>query len=487
MHAGRFLAVFSAVLAVSCSSPLRRDPRDAIVPAPIAAKANAVLAAVGGECAARDGTWANEMSPGCAIIWAAQLGYGAGLRREREDLVEMGRRTVSAQRSRIDSMILKSIFGGSADERGAYGFPALLASASLGGSWWDYRRFRLVLDRAVDKAGTGGIGDVEGTGLAATLAETARLGPDDPERPRYLEAARSFAGRIRDGSLRAMALGFIARATREDGDIAALRGAVEAAAPAFAPDGSLAFAAEDPHILSYHLALTGAAADLAILTGDPRPRLLALAMLDSIFSDALFDGRHILHDRYGGERSSKFCSGCNLHALYLVDRLYGDTWAIGPLPPPSLDAAPPARGARSARGSQPEKGSKSRQKFEASVVEGMPAAFRSADGSCRFSFTYRLLPAEDGGPDGRIRIEFDLEHDTGLEKVVLSRKGEDALIVPLEENVSFNHNLTPLVRGTGAKAPGRWTIRGRGLKREVSGGKETVTGSFRFLAEINRD
>ena len=42
------------------------------------------------EYGAQNGRWGGCMSTGCVQIWATQFGYRAGVRRGRDDLVEIG-------------------------------------------------------------------------------------------------------------------------------------------------------------------------------------------------------------------------------------------------------------------------------------------------------------------------------------------------------------------------------------------------------------
>jgi len=171
-------------------------------------------------------------------------------------------------------------------------------------------------------------------GLAVLLAEAARLIPEEAEK--RLEQARGFArqaaGTAR-GRLAFMAWAAIARASRAKEDIAEARKAWAATPYRFDPaTGALQPLKNEVEMLSMHLATVHGLCDLAQAAGNATAQRHAVALLDYVFSDAYFDGRFLSHDRVSGARSKSVCSGCNLMALYLVDRLYGDAFVIDPVP-----------------------------------------------------------------------------------------------------------------------------------------------------------
>lgn len=342
----RFSTVVFLMIVVRASLPgllasektglVRLPPDEHLVACPLNAPANKVLKSAIETCRKGGGTWSDDMGPGCTPLWAIQFGMRAGLRRGRGDLVELGRATARALPTEADAVLSKgpSKRGGDAGVAAVYGLAGGIAAAVLDGSGVEEARLRGFLDLALKGAEhrSTGTSAVPATGLTVMLAELAPVLPGT-EGSKYLDAARPLAARIDVPPLRAWALTTIARATRSEQDIATARTVIDDAAPPLDENtGRLRFAEDESHILSYHLSLVEALADMAEMTRDPADRLRAERLLQFVFSDALFDGRFIMHDRIGGKRSDRYCSGCNLHALYLVDRLYGDTWRIDPLP-----------------------------------------------------------------------------------------------------------------------------------------------------------
>ncbi len=88
IRTGVGLAVLSCVL--GCSSLDSMPPADHVVGAPISNRANVVLKNLVEEYGSSDGRWQGCMSPGCTPIWAAQFGYRAGVRRDRDDVIAAG-------------------------------------------------------------------------------------------------------------------------------------------------------------------------------------------------------------------------------------------------------------------------------------------------------------------------------------------------------------------------------------------------------------
>jgi len=440
----RFASALTIAAAAGCSSPVHIEPDEHLVQVPLGAPANEILRNLVLECGSADGSWTHDMGPGCTPVFAAQFALRAGLRRQRDDLIEIGRRTVRAQHSAINRLIIRAIFGGSGgDESSAYGFPALLLSAAIEGTRKHHRNFKLVLDRALQQD-PGSLGTSETLGLAVTLAEYHRMLGDGDEDGTYLDAARRFTARVNEPSFRALALAAIARATRAEKDIAAAREAVEAACPPHDPAaGTFAFPEGEQHILSFHLALIGALADMAQLSGRPEDRRRAEDFLRYVFSDALFDGRFLMHDRFGGVRSKEFCSGCNFHALYLVDRLYGDAWRIAPVPEPPEREAAEEEAAPAVEDGAGVYGDTDQVRIW--TTEASPASV-GGGGPLRLDYTFEILPPDAEYPHGSLWFGFYLEHRIGDRTLAVDRRGDRAIIRALDEKRVASFGLSGFAR-----------------------------------------
>jgi hypothetical protein len=278
------------------------------------------------------------MSNGCAPIWATQFGLRAGLRRSRADVTALGRLTADAIDSGVLAVARKAVLGEvDRDNEALYGFPALLVSGLLDGNHGHMGRFKLVFERALPAAK--GAGAREETAMAALLAELATAEPEG--RAERLALAREFAAQVsehkddfEEPALSAFAWAHVAKASRAPEDVAHARAALERGLPPFdAAAGCFEAREGKGYMLSLELTLTDALADLAQATGDATWVRKARALLDQTF-DAAYLAGHLAHDWDGRSFgvSSRWCSGCNFHALFLVDRIYGDSWVIGDLP-----------------------------------------------------------------------------------------------------------------------------------------------------------
>jgi len=334
-----FLALL--VLFTACSGPGELAPDDHVVRAPISEKADVILANLL-EKGMVGNRWRDEMSPGCSTIWATQFGFRSGLRRGRDDLVFIGEVTAAAESSALRTLFWNALFGDfDAHDAAIPGLPALLVSAALNDDAFHAWLFSTAIDDFVEKAWDRALRSRENAGMAALLAELYRIDPK--EHADRLDQARYFAGKLDDRSgivYHAIAWSAIARATGSEGDLERARAVAARAMPAFDPGtGEIGLPEGEKYhdVLSAHLALIHAFADLAQAdpTGDARRQ--AMELLDYVFSDAYFDGKHIMHDRIMGDRSEDFCSGCNFMALYLADRLYGDCLFFTALPEIRLD------------------------------------------------------------------------------------------------------------------------------------------------------
>jgi hypothetical protein len=441
---GRHLLRVGCVLALvltACSSYERVPPADHVVAAPVSKRANAVLRNLVEMYGSSDGRWRGCMSPGCTPIWAVQFGYRAGVRRDRDDVVAIGKATARRESSEIRGLFWDALFG-DVDENdpAVFGFPALLVSGTLGGRGIDAWLFSTGLDRIGETRKPGSLRPRENAGLAALLAEVSRIEPD--RREERLELARGFAGGTAgDPVLAFFARASVARASGETADVERAREAEHATCYRFDANGTLSPIPNGDEILSLHLAMIHGFADLAQATGDPATRQKAVVLLDYVFSDAYFDGRFLVHDRLSGEPSKDVCSGCDFMALYLVDRLWGDSFVIDPVP------ALPDR-------DWPEE-SRKRTIDETLVLEGTEAEFtlESLDHHGLLLFTrenhdiritceYRVRPLEEIEPRG------------GVEMIVVVRgaearfKSKRTFLIPFDEtgaaDIRHVHGFRPL-------------------------------------------
>ncbi|MHC4861056.1 MAG: hypothetical protein ACYTDY_13300, partial [Planctomycetota bacterium] len=120
------LSILLLAATVSCSSIENPGPSEHVVAAPISKRANTVLGNLVTEYGSSDGRWLRCMSPGCTQIWATQFGYRAGVRRDREDVVAIGRATARRQSAEIRGLAWDALFGEvDSGHPAVFGFPAL--------------------------------------------------------------------------------------------------------------------------------------------------------------------------------------------------------------------------------------------------------------------------------------------------------------------------------------------------------------------------
>ncbi|MCZ6596881.1 MAG: hypothetical protein O7B99_04510 [Planctomycetota bacterium] len=332
------------LVAVGCSSLDSLPPNDHVVAAPISTRANTVLLTMVTEHGSAQGVWDCNMGEGCSQVWATHFGYRAGVRRDRDDVLAIGEATAKRAAADLRGVLWDAIFG-ELDERdpALSGFPAMFVSGTLGGRNLDEWMFALGLDRLEGAAARKSLSGREASALTVLMAEVSRLQPE--RRDERLASARSFALRIPADSIptyASLAWAAIARASGDPEDVERADAAVAAAPYRFDPlTGDMApIPAEEPDVLSRHLLVVHALADLAQATGDASYHRRAGAILDYCFSDAYLKDGCLVHDQGGGKQMGLICTGCNFMALYLVDRLYGDSWVIAPLPPlPKRDEA----------------------------------------------------------------------------------------------------------------------------------------------------
>lgn len=416
-HAVALFVIFEASVG-GCALPARRAPEADVVPCPLNARANLVLRNLVERCALPGGGWDRDMGPGCPRIWAPQFGLMAGTRRQREDLIALGERTIARESADVDALILHALFGEiEAEGPAAFGLPALLVSGVRNGNDAHFHKFRLVFHRALEHLDTSSLRENQRAGLAALLAGLASALPS--EVAIHLRRARELADTVTEAELRAFALAAIARASRSEEDIARARDAVEAAVPPMRlEEGRLAVEVPETYVLSTVLSLSGALADMAQLTGEPRDRTRAEALLNFAFSEHLFDGRFLMHDgRRDGRRTREFCSGCNLNALYLVDRLYGDTFKIDPLP--EIPARPAQTSAQRTT---------THDLFPLSP--GQPGTYGALDFGVTVAYTE--LPGSEQHPRGALRLRITL--NDGVQRCRFELLGDGEVLVPLDDH-----------------------------------------------------
>lgn len=435
MKLGRTSFFVSLVVAhAGCAAPTQRQPDAEVVPCPLNEIANAILRNVVEECASSHGDWAHDMGPGCPRIWATQFGFTAGLRRGREDLIELAETTADRQSADLNRLILGAIFGSDASGGPeAYGTPALFVSGILNGSGGHYAKFRLAFDRGLEQLDFDSLPDTRLAGIAVLLAELART--EEEEREELLERARGIAAKISGARFRSFALAAIAKASGSAADLERAREGVEDATPEFRLEkGRLVFDVEEKYVLSHFLVLVHALADMAQLTGNSFDRTRAQELLAFVFSDHFFDGRVLVHDgSRDGFRSPRYCSGCNLSALYLVDRLYGDTFKVDPLP------------------ELPERSDDWLERKE-EVHELFP--LRSDQPGSYFAdefgvtVGYTEIPPNSQHPRGALRLSFRL--GDSIQNCKFRRQGDKGVEVPLDENDRARYTLgaDSVVEGT---------------------------------------
>ena len=321
------------LLLCACSGLGDLAPDDHVVAAPISTRANVVLQNLVREYGDRDGEWGGGMSDGCVQVWAVQFGYRAGVRRDRGDLIHLAEVTAGWQAAALRQLAWDALLGREVDENdpSVFGFPALLVSGTLGDRGLDGFLFEQVLAEAVTRRAAAD--RRERAGLAALLAASAELKAD--QRDERLALARDEAEASAGGggdTWRFLAWAAIARAAGNEDDVAQARAVLAETRYRFDERGDLELPLDSrDEILSRLLSMVHGLTDLTQVTGDPVLHRAATSLLDYVFSDAYFDGRFLIHDRVLG-RSGDVCSGCDFMALYLVDRLYGDSFVIAPLP-----------------------------------------------------------------------------------------------------------------------------------------------------------
>lgn len=321
-----------AAVCAGCLAPPAVNLDGQLLPDPLSKRGNRVLAHLFESCGSRSGRWSGQKNFSCADVWATQFCLQAGLRRGDQALVDAGRRTAAAVADDLRAVT------SSTDPR-LNGIAAMLASGLLDGRGHHYFMFHTFFEELTNGFDTLELDSRQTAGLCWLLAEVARA---DPVRfPRALELARRLAARTTTGPLAALAWSSLARATREETVIERAALLVETLVEP-----------KESEVLSLRLAVAEACAELAMVTEDVIWSQRARRLVEHMFSDAFYVDGILAHHRDRDGASSSFCSGCNFHALYLLDRICGDSWRLQsppPLPNRDLDQEghvfdPPAEG-----------------------------------------------------------------------------------------------------------------------------------------------
>ncbi|GMU23819.1 MAG: hypothetical protein AMXMBFR13_38970 [Phycisphaerae bacterium] len=319
---------------------------DHVVPAPISRRVNTVLSNLIQDCPIMNGTWDRRQGdPGCVELYSTFFGYRAGLRRGREDLIAIGRTTADNEFKNLVKLTARLLPGrGGVDVYQLAGTPAIMVAGALGGDRPRYALFMTVLEWFIVNVDERSLSDVQAVGCAYLLAEAYRF--DSRPKQLWLERARALGGRlvppegvgqrIHRINFAAFVWSSIARASGDPDDLRRAKDLVLQAAPRFtSQQGRLHFEGPYADVLSLHLTLADACADLATIDSDPRWRPMLVQLVKYVFSDVYFNGKVLVHDISpdGEVQAPDFCTGCNYHALCLADRLYGDALRFDPVPP----------------------------------------------------------------------------------------------------------------------------------------------------------
>jgi len=211
--------------------------------------------------------------------------------------------------------------------RDMQGTGALLVSGISDRNALHYAAYRFIANKVIAPGMREKLGVIPSAGTAFFLAQMYRV--DRTNRAGRIAGARFFADRVNQQGrpeFAAFAWAAIAKATREPNDIARAKEIIGLVWPKFGT-GETGKIFEGPYheVLSLHLAVIHACADMAQIEPAGPWREQAVELLNYIFSDAYFNGSFLVHHRENDRLAKTFCAGCNFAALYLADRIYGDT------------------------------------------------------------------------------------------------------------------------------------------------------------------
>ncbi|MHC4442616.1 MAG: hypothetical protein ACYTF1_08245 [Planctomycetota bacterium] len=330
-----FYAVFMVTLG-GCRHADLVNHCDHVVASPISRRANIVLANLIQDCPTTTGKWVpHRGDPGCVELFGTLFAYRTGVRRKRDDLVVIGRLSAKNESDRLMCLINRMIWGKQGMDLDEFtGIPALLVSGTSGSEDFHYGLFVCVVDKMLGQVEHLDFSVTQNAATAYLLAEMYRQ--DSSREEIWIKKARLCANRI--GSKRwqlcfsAFAWAAIAKSTRGPDDISRAKEIIAPILPKFRDTvHGQRFEQSYSDCLSCHLFLTHSLADMAQIEPTSIWRYKALEILDYVFSDIYFDGRFLAHHIENNKPSEAHCTGCNFHALYLADRLFGDTLVLDPV------------------------------------------------------------------------------------------------------------------------------------------------------------
>ena len=317
-----------------CTSLNPVDYDEPIVRAPVSDRANLVLANLIEECPIVSGYWRNDLD--CTAIQTAAFGYGVGKRRDRKDIIRIGKISARNESKRIKRLALEYLLGNeNIDLYEAAGFPALCLSGMYDSRSIDYFIYTQCLDTFTANNDTNN--DMEINIYIAylyALRYRAEAHPKDV----YLEKASIYANSVLDTGPAYAAFAYcgIAKASNDPNDLELAKAVVTNSLPYFfnTKTGALKISPNLDY-LSWHGAMIHALADMAQMDPEGPWRGYAIRLLDYIFSDTYFNGKFLVHHiNPDGSQAADFCAGCNFMAIILADRLYGDSFIIDPVKKP---------------------------------------------------------------------------------------------------------------------------------------------------------
>jgi hypothetical protein len=330
-------AILAAILCTGCSRVRPPTENTAVVAAPISGRANIILANLIEECPIVNRQWRHDMD--CTAVSAAIFGYEVGHRRNREDILRIGRVAADNESSKMKSFLWQYILRQSPDYSDLNGSPACFYSGLYDHDGLDYWMFSKLTEAIARNPEQYRLNPSQIAGSVYLLSFMTRVEPKD--RAYRLGRARYLAAKLAKDNyptFTAFAYASIARATKDSNDLKMARkftaGALELY---FEPNNPAVKARPNAECLSWYSSLINACADLAELEPQGPWRSRAFALLDYIFSDRYFNGKFLVHHlNADGTQADSFCAGCNFAALYLADRLYGDSLRLNPVKTPQV-------------------------------------------------------------------------------------------------------------------------------------------------------
>jgi hypothetical protein len=333
-----FLCTVLSVILLALSGCTSLNPVDydePIVRAPVSDRANHILANLIEECPIVNGYWRNDLD--CTAIQTAVFGYGVGKRRDRKDIIRIGKISAKNESKRIKRFAFSYLMGNeNLDLYEAAGFPALCMSGMYDSKPIDYFIYSECLDTFIAENNTNY--DVVINMYVSYLLSLRYRAEKHPQKI-YLEKARFYADSLQQSDLTffgAFSYCGIAKASGDPNDLDTAKAIVADWLPKYFNVSTGGFRGPSTaECLSWHLAMIHALADLAQMEPEGPWRGYAMTLLDYVFSDTYFNGKFLVHHINADKsQSPDFCAGCNFAALVLADRLYGDSFIIDPVKKP---------------------------------------------------------------------------------------------------------------------------------------------------------